>query len=165
MLRLSSLFSRAVVLHEPDAQVTPASEAPLDTSSNVAAADLAAAAPLPRPRPALIVGVTDLDQAVVVTVAGDAGTDNLHELELVLARLVARRVPLAVFDCSALTLLSSLAMGMLVGLRRDLGRWQGCVKLACLGPRTEEALRVTRLSELFQIHATIEQALASAASR
>jgi anti-sigma B factor antagonist len=121
-----------------------------------------AAAP---PRAALLVRVTDLERAAVVSVAGGASTDNLQSLEFALARLVARRVPLAVFDCSGLTTLSSLAMGMLVGLRRDLGRWHGCVKLACVEPRIEQALRATRLADLFEIHATVEQAMAPTFSR
>jgi anti-anti-sigma factor len=99
---------------------------------------------------------------VVVSVAGEASTDNLQPLEFALARLLARRVPLAVVDCSALTLISSLAMGILIGLRRDLGRWQGCVKLACLTPPIQDALQIARLIELFEVHATVEEALAAA---
>jgi hypothetical protein len=53
---------------------------------------------------------------------------------------------------------------MLVGLRRDLGRWQGRVKLACLAPPIQETLRVARLTELFEVHATVEEALATAGS-
>ena len=108
----------------------------------------------------LVVHITVRERAVVVSLAGEASSDNLQPLELALARLLARRVPLVVLDCSALTLLSSLAMGMLVGLRRDLGRWQGRVKLAGVSPLIEEALRVTRIIELFEVHATVEQALA-----
>ena len=110
----------------------------------------------------LVVHITVRERAVVVSLAGEASTDNLQPLELALARLLARRVPLAVLDCSALTLLSSLAMGLLIGLRRDLGRWQGRVKLAGVGPLVEQALQVTRLIELFEVHATVEQALAAA---
>jgi anti-sigma B factor antagonist len=135
----------------------------LGPSGNDAAATLAIAAPPRPPRTALVVRITDLDRAVVVSLAGEASTDNLQPLESALTRLLARRVPLAVLDCSALTLLSSLAMGMLVGLRRDLGRWQGCVKLAGVGPAIEQALQATRLIDLFEVHATVEQALAAAA--
>jgi anti-anti-sigma factor len=128
-----------------------------------AAATRAIAAPPRRPKAALLVRLTERDRAGVVSLAGEASTDNLWPLEFALARLLARRVPLAVLDCSALTRLSSLAVGMLVGLRRDLGRWQGRVKLAGVGPPIEEALRATGLLDLFEVHATAEQALAAAA--
>jgi anti-anti-sigma factor len=118
--------------------------------------------PLRQPKAALAVHITEVDRAVVVSLAGEASTDNLRPLELALARVLARRVPLAVLDCSALTLLSSLAMGMLISLRRDLGRWQGCVKLACVPSRIEEVLQAARLASLFDLHATVEQALAAA---
>jgi hypothetical protein len=53
-------------------------------------------------------------------------------------------------------------MGILIGLRRDLGRWQGCVKLACLTPPIQDVLQATGLTELFEVHATVEEALATA---
>jgi anti-anti-sigma factor len=110
-------------------------------------------------REALDVRITEQEQGVVVCVSGRAGSDNLHALEFTLIRLSARRVPLAVLDLSDLTLLSSLAMGMLVGLRRDLGRWQSQVKLACVPVQIHEALDKARLTTLFEIHATVEEAL------
>jgi anti-anti-sigma factor len=143
----------------------PASEMiNLGPSSSAAAAPHATWVPPSRPKAALVVRITDLDRAVVVSLAGEAHTDNVQPLQFALARLLARRVPLAVLDCSALTLLSSLAMGILVGLRRDLGRWQGRVKLAGVGPPIEQALQATRLLDLFEVYATVEQALAAVPS-
>jgi anti-anti-sigma factor len=117
-----------------------------------------------QPKAGLVVCITELDEAVVVSLTGAASTDNLQPLEFALARLLAHRLPLAVLDCTALTMLSSLALGMLVGFRRDLGRWHGCVKLAGVSPPIEQALRATRLADLFEIHATVEHALAVAAA-
>jgi anti-anti-sigma factor len=149
--------------HHPEARTPLASEvSTLDPSSNTAAATLAAPAAPPQPKAALVVRIAYLDRAVVVSVAGEASTDNLQPLEFALARVLARRVPLAVLDCSALTLLSSLAMGMLVGLRRSLARWQGCLKLACLTPPIQHSLQATRLTELLEVHATVEEALTTA---
>jgi anti-anti-sigma factor len=145
--------------HQPEAHRAPAPE----VSSNAAAAPLALAAPPSQPQAALAVRITDRGRAVVVSLAGQASSDSLQPLEFALTRVLARRVPLAVLDCSALTLLSSLAMGMLVGLRRDLRRWHGCVTLAGVGPAVEQALQATRLLDLFEVHATVEQALAAAA--
>jgi anti-sigma B factor antagonist len=150
---------------QPEAGTLLASEvSTLGPSNSAAAATLVAPAPRRQPKATLVVRITDLDQAAVVSMAGEASTDYLQPLEFALAGLLARRVRLAVLDCSALTLLSSLAMGMLVGLRRDLGRWQGRVKLACLTPPIQDALQVARLIELFEVHATIEEALATAAT-
>jgi anti-anti-sigma factor len=99
---------------------------------------------------------------VVVSVAGEASTDNLYPLEFALTRVVARRAVVAVLDFTALTFLSSLGMGMLVRLRRDLSRWQGRVKLACVPPPILGALQTARLTDLFEVHATVAEALATA---
>jgi anti-sigma B factor antagonist len=158
---LRKLFARSpcTVHRAPTSEVGS-----LGPSSNAAAASLATRVPPRQPKAALVVRITDLDRAVVVSLAGEASTDNVQPLQFALARLLARRVPLAVLDCSALTLLSSLAMGILVGLRRDLGRWQGSLKLAGVGPPIEQALQATRLLDLFEVHATVEQALAAVPS-
>jgi hypothetical protein len=41
----------------------------------------AVGAPRRQPRAALVVGISDVNRAVVVSVAGEAGTDNLQALE------------------------------------------------------------------------------------
>jgi len=58
-----------------------------------------------------------------------------------------------------MTFLSSLGMGQLVALRRDLGRWGGRVKIACCPPAIQEALNVARLTDFFEFHASVEEAL------
>jgi anti-sigma B factor antagonist len=150
-------------LHQPQVRPVPASEVNSPGPRSKAVTDpFAASVPSPRLKTTLVVSSTDRDRAVVVSLAGEASTDNLQPLEIAAAGLLARRVPLIVLDCSELTLLSSLAMSILVGLRRDLGRWHGCVKLACLAPSIHSALQVARLTTLFEVHATVEEALATA---
>jgi anti-anti-sigma factor len=68
---------------------------------------------------------------------------------------------LAVLDLSQVTFLSSLGMGLLVRLSRDLGRWNGRVKIANCPPAIREALEVARLMDFFQFHATVDEALSS----
>src|SRR5262249_54491776 len=51
---------------------------------------------------------------------------------------------LVLLDFSELTLLSSLAMGLLVRFRRDLARWGGRVRIAGAQPSVRESLEVAR---------------------
>jgi len=118
----------------------------------------------PRPQPApstLAVTITDLARGVVVRLEGKADMTTVDRLQFALIRLVARRVPLAVLDLSGLTFLSSLAMGALISLRRDLGRWGGCVKLVAVRPEIQDALQVAGVVDLFEFCATVEQATAT----
>ena len=67
-----------------------------------------------------------------------------------------------VLDLSELSLLSSLAMGLLVRFRRDLARWGGRVTIAGARPPIRESLEVTGLVGLFELHAAVTDALAAA---
>ena len=80
-------------------------------------------------------------------------------MQLALTRVLARRPLLAVLDLSQLTSVSSLALGLLVRFRRDLGRWNGRVTIANCPVVIREVLQVTRLADFFEFHATVEDAL------
>jgi anti-anti-sigma factor len=106
--------------------------------------------------------VSEMSGGVVIRLQGEARITAVDRLQFTLARLVARRVPLVVLDLSGLTLLSSLAMGALVALSRDLGRWGGRVRIAGIRPRVYESLESLRLHTLFEFCSTIEEALSVA---
>jgi anti-anti-sigma factor len=86
----------------------------------------------------------------------------MDRLLVVCTRLGACRVLLAVLELSELTLLSTLAMGALVSLRRDLGRWGGRVRLAATPPSIHDALTAAGLTDLFEFYRSVEEALAAA---
>jgi len=118
-------------------------------------------APLPRERATLVVTISDLDSGVLVRLEGEAGTLGLQRLQLVFARIIARRTRLAVLDLSHLTFLSSLAIGELMRLRRDLGRWNGLVRIASCPPLIRAVFELARLTDFFAFHASVEEALAA----
>jgi anti-anti-sigma factor len=97
-----------------------------------------------------------------VRLEGEAGIHAADRMQLILMRLVARRMPLVVVDLSGLTFLSSLAMGALVRFCRDLGRWGGRLKLAAIPPVIYESLQTSRLNLLFEVCATVEEGVAAA---
>ena len=118
--------------------------------------------PLPRrASDGLSVAIVDLPRGFQVSVAGAAGTHNLDPLDYALIRMVARRAQFVVLDFSELTFLSSLAMGCLVRLRRDLARWGGRVQLAGTQPAVRESLEAARLGDLFEFYATVADAVAA----
>ena len=104
--------------------------------------------------------VAETPWGVLLRLEGAVGVHAVDRMPFIvmLMRLVARRPPLVVVDLSGVTFLSSLAIGALVGLRRDLGRWGGRVKLAAIPPMIYESLKTSRLDTLFEICATVEEA-------
>ena len=127
----------------------------------LAAVDTAAARP-PQVRATLAVTISDFDGGVLVRIEGDAGIVGLEKLEVALARVLARRTLLAVLDLSHLTIVSSLAIGQLVRLRRDLNRWNGRVKIASCPPAIRETLHTAGVADFFGFHASVEEALSAA---
>jgi anti-anti-sigma factor len=120
----------------------------------------------PQPSPifkgrALTATIIDLDCGVLVRIEGDAGVAGLEKLQFAFTRVIARRTLLAVLDLSRLTDFSSLAMGLLVRLSRDLGRWNGRVKIANCPPVIRVALEVARLTDFFQFHASVDEAVSN----
>ena len=118
------------------------------------------------PEPPFECRVAETPWGVILRLEGEAGVHAVDRMPfmLMLMRLVARRPPLVVVDLSGVTLLSSLAIGALVGFSRDLGRWGGRVKLAGIPPLICESLKTSRLHTLFEICATVEEAQAAAGS-
>ena len=110
----------------------------------------------------LAVTISDFDGGVLVRLEGEAGIIGLDKLAFAFTRVLARRVRLAVLDFSHLTFLSSLAMGQLISLSRDLRRWDGRVKIARCRPEIREALEVARLAEFFGFVASVEEAMPTA---
>src|SRR5262245_38569384 len=115
-------------------------------------------APLPRDRDTLVASVVALDRGVLVRIEGEACITGLEKLQLAFSQVLACRAPLAILDFSCLRMLSSLAMGQLVRLQRDLKRWNGRVKIIGCRPRIREALEVAGLTDFFGFHASVEEA-------
>jgi anti-anti-sigma factor len=113
----------------------------------------------PRGEPSLEVTVEVHGPATVIRVVGEATYRAADCLQRALLPVLARRPPLVIVDLAGATLLSSLAIAALLVLRRSLARWGGTTKLAAVPPPVRETLEVTRALELFEVFATVEQAI------
>jgi anti-anti-sigma factor len=119
------------------------------------------ASPVSCPAPQLSIEVSEVGRAVVIRLAGEARVLEVARLQWPFARLVACRAPFVVVDVGDLTFISSLAMGALVALRRDLGRFGGHVTIVGARPTVYEALESTGLHLLFEFCPTVAEALAA----
>ena len=57
--------------------------------------------------------------------------------------------------------LSSAALGMLITVNNRSKENGGQLRLACIDPQIYEVFVITKLDQLFQIHKTVEEAIAS----
>jgi anti-anti-sigma factor len=104
------------------------------------------------------VEVIEAQPSVTIRLIGSAGCREADKLQFELNRLVARRPAEVILDFAGLIFISSLAMGMLVNLRRALVRHGVQVKLVAVQPNVLEALRASRLDELFILEPSTPQA-------
>ena len=136
----------------------------MSTTEEVQGPALASTGPTPaaQGKAPLVATIFDLDFGVIVRVEGEAVVVGIETLGFACARVTARRAPLAVLDLAELTFLSSLGMGQLVRLSRDMFRWGGRVKLAGCRPVIREALETARLGCFFEFTASVEEAVPAA---
>lgn len=108
---------------------------------------------------ALDIQVQDLGENQVITLTGSADMASIDVLTRVCTKLSAARPKKAVFDCSGLTFLASLAMGQFVALHKALTLHGGGLVLACASPTIVESLKFARLDTYLPMAASVEAAL------
>jgi len=72
-----------------------------------------------------------------------------------------RQASKLVLDFSAVSQMSSSALGMLITLHKRLREQNGQLRLCCVQPAIYEVFVITRLNEIFTISQTREDALSS----
>ena len=103
--------------------------------------------------------VLDLPAGKVARIRGEMRL-RLEPIERQLNRLAAGRPSLVVLDLSGVTLMSSLAMGLLVAFRRGVVGHGGRVRIAGATPLVHDSLNRVRLGELFEFFPSVDAAMA-----
>ena len=102
--------------------------------------------------------------ALIVRVRGDAGMANVDVLDEALTKACAEKPLVAVLDMSQMSFISSIGMGSLVAFKRGIERCGGKMKVAALQPMVADAFKRARLTDVFEIHDTVESAIGEAGS-
>ena len=86
---------------------------------------------------------------------------SIREIEDELFALVSATPAIRLLlDFSNVEHLSSAALGMLINLQKEVGKQSGTLKLADIRPQIYEVFKITRLSKMFDIHESVDEALA-----
>jgi anti-anti-sigma factor len=125
-----------------------------------AAVETRPARPLPG-KSTLAAAFSDLARGVLVRVEGEAGVTGLETLQIAFTQVLSRRPPLAVLDLSRLSFVSSLAIGQLVRLYRDLNRWNGRVRIVSCPPAIRQVLETAGVHAFFAFHESVEEAISA----
>ena len=92
--------------------------------------------------------ITETGDAWVVRLSGDFGFE-VDEIQAAFDKLVAKRPDAVALDLGGLTMISSLLLGALVGLRRSVVRGGGEIRMQACAPLVRDVLRRVQLDTLF----------------
>lgn len=85
---------------------------------------------------------------------------SIREIEDELFALVAQTPsPRLVLNFANVEHLSSAALGMLINLQKEISKSDGKLKLSDIKPQIYEVFKITRLSKLFDIHDSADEAI------
>jgi anti-sigma B factor antagonist len=88
----------------------------------------------------------------------------IHQIGQEILKLAdAEAAPKMVLDFTGVQHLSSAALGVLISVHNRVKTRQGQLRLCAISKPIFEVFRITKLDRLFQVHDTLEQALASLA--
>lgn len=109
--------------------------------------------------------VERVGDAAVVVLAGDCSMEVSGQIQHNLVNLASQPVRAIVIDMSDLDFIDSVGLGGIVAAHLR-GRHHGCtIRFVNPQPAISEILRLTRLNQLFAVHASLEEALGAAAKR
>jgi anti-sigma B factor antagonist len=107
-----------------------------------------------------VAGVERRDGAVVVHLAGELDLYNSHEVRDALVACADDQPPRLVVDLGEVEFIDSTALGVLVEARTRMNRKQAFL-LAAPGLETRRALEISGLDRHFDVHPTVDEALAT----
>jgi len=110
---------------------------------------------------ALRFDVEDREQIIIVKLAGSAHMENLADLQEQLLELVDKRPEQLIVHLAGLNFISSMGLGGIIAAHLKCRHHGGVVKLVAPQPAIMDLLKITRLTKLFPIYATVDEAIVS----
>ena len=98
----------------------------------------------------------------VLAVSGEVDVATVPRLREQLHSLVAQGDRCIVVDLDAVDFLDSTGLGVLVGALKRVRSSGGDLQLICTQPRIRKVFEVTGLTKVFNIHDSVDQAVAGA---
>jgi anti-sigma B factor antagonist len=97
------------------------------------------------------IGVTQQGDVQILHCGGSLDADTVRAFKKVAFDLVGTGVNRIVLDCSDLTFIDSMGLGVLISLLRRVRQRDGDVKVAALSDEVKTIFEITRLHRLFEV--------------
>ncbi|HOJ20404.1 MAG TPA: STAS domain-containing protein [Armatimonadota bacterium] len=107
----------------------------------------------------LTIDISRVDNATILTLAGELDAYTSLELRETVVRLVEEGVRSLIVNLSKVDFIDSVGLGTLVGCLKRSAEHGGTMRLVGLNPQIQKVFDITGLSKIFDIHTTNEEAL------
>ena len=104
--------------------------------------------------------VTERDGWSVLEVGGEIDVATAPRLREQLIKLVNDEKFRIVVDLGAVDFIDSTGLGVLIGALKRVRTHEGNLSLVCSEPRIVKVFEITGLNQVFQIHQTVDDAVA-----
>ena len=109
----------------------------------------------------LTITTREAEGRTVVSVAGEIDVYTAPRLREEITELVAAGIYHLVIDMSEVEFLDSTGLGVLVGGLKRVRAHEGSLRLVCTQERILKIFRITGLTKVFPIHASVDEAVAA----
>lgn len=109
----------------------------------------------------LSVSMTERDDVVIVTVAGEVDVYTAPQLRSALEERLAAGQNKIVVDLQGVAFIDSTGLGVLVGQLKALRRVEGTMRIVCAHERILRLLAITGLDQILPLHDSVDAALAA----
>ena len=117
-----------------------------------------------QPKSVLTLDVQTGPQATIVRVTGSAGMREAEHMRSVLEELNASCPAIIVLDLSRMDFICSMGLGAIIQGHLRSRHHSGQIRLVNPQPAVRELLETTRLTKLFPVFASVEEAVGSPTS-
>ncbi len=94
-------------------------------------------------------------------VVGDASLELRREINGWLAEIPEEEIPYVVLNLSKVSMMDSSGLGVLISSYTSVQKRKGRLVLACLGKGLQNLIAITKLTRVFDIYESEEEAIAS----
>ncbi len=109
----------------------------------------------------LSVSMTEREDVVIVTVAGEVDVYTAPQLRSVLEERAAADQTRIIVDLQGVGFLDSTGLGVLVGRLKAVRKLGGTLSVVCTDERILRLFAITGLDQVLPVHDTVDTALAS----
>ena len=102
----------------------------------------------------------DREGVTVVAISGSAGMAEADKLRAMMESLAAKGVTPVVLDLGGMDFICSAGLGAIISGHLKSRHFQGQIRLVNPQPAVRDLLQTTRLTKLFPVYDTVEEAVA-----